>query len=176
VQSTRTPKQAGQAEKSPASISGVINLSLDDAASSAFALDPPPSSSSSPPLTGTTLLANQSSRDDDAGHESTNQESVLSAGHFPPSPGAYETALDGLLSLGNVETTLAPVIVAHPQHALDLTRLNLDSLDVPDTFLSCSHDVQTPTVKLFRYYVYSIAPWVSPLLRYIHCRLSAGLD
>lgn len=98
-----------------------------------------------------------------------------------PSNAAYETALDGLLSLGNdhyvpQSASVTSQVTAnggffespnHGQHHATPTQFDLRDKPLAEIFPNCLHMPQDRAVELLRHYRYHIAPWVrtSPLLR-----------
>lgn len=85
-----------------------------------------------------------------------------------PSNAAYETALDGLLALGNdhYASPSAPAVAQTGTNGGLLGQLpqnvQLEVRDKPrgDVFPNCLHMPQDRAVELLRHYRYNIAPWV----------------
>ncbi|KPM37560.1 hypothetical protein AK830_g8990 [Neonectria ditissima] len=89
-----------------------------------------------------------------------------------PSNAAYETALDGLLSLGHDSYAPAPVtsrVLEHetffgspPDPPPDFSpgRLEPASKPTAGAFQNCAHLPQDRAVQLLRHYRYNIAPWL----------------
>ncbi|KAK7422712.1 hypothetical protein QQX98_001500 [Neonectria punicea] len=89
-----------------------------------------------------------------------------------PSNAAYETALDGLLSLGHDNYAPPPVTSQilesesyfgsppNPQHDFSPGRLEPPSKPSVGAFQNCAHLPQDRAVQLLRHYRYNIAPWL----------------
>ncbi|KAJ3525601.1 hypothetical protein NM208_g11571 [Fusarium decemcellulare] len=71
-----------------------------------------------------------------------------------PSNAAYETALDGLLSLGN-DHYVPPIGVCDFS-----TQFDLSEKPLAENFPNCLHMPQDRAVELLRHYRYNIAPWL----------------
>lgn len=90
------------------------------------------------------------------------------ASETSPGAGAYQSALDGLLSLGNDGQPQQSRV----QHNRSLSRDAWATSSVPEhvqvpfePFVTCRHAPQDIKVTLLRNYVYNIAPWVSSSFR-----------
>ncbi|KAH6990462.1 hypothetical protein BKA56DRAFT_667030 [Ilyonectria sp. MPI-CAGE-AT-0026] len=89
-----------------------------------------------------------------------------------PSNAAYETALDGLLSLGHDNYVPAPVTSQilesesyfgsppNPHPGFSPSQLETGNKPSPAAFQNCAHLPQDRAVQLLRHYRYNIAPWL----------------
>ncbi|KAK0391175.1 hypothetical protein NLU13_0676 [Sarocladium strictum] len=78
-----------------------------------------------------------------------------------PGTGAYQTALDVLITLGG--NSKAPSTPAQPGVGAVRTPVSHVAPDLEDAlepFATCRHAPQAPIVRLLRHYVYNIAPWL----------------
>lgn len=111
-------------------------------------------------LPSTAVFATETFRNDGPLHVSPSQDSLPNG----PSPRdeTYDSAVNGLLSLGNYPTNSSAVASAQndPVH-LDVNfPVPCDDVNgIPELFVTCSLDSQKPAVRLFRHYIYCIAPW-----------------